>query len=237
VIAGPFILVTLAMSHPLDNPFHSALASIHRDVALRAHDVLRYPADVAPFLAIPHPRVDLAEALPALVPEGDSVLMLGVAPDRVPAGWGLQPYADLLQMQCDAPLELVDGPDIQPLDERHRVDVRALTALVYPHYFRDRTMELGRYFGMYLDGRLAAMIGERLGVPGFRELSAICTHPDFEGRGLARRLTAFLANRLLDEGTVPFLHVAQSNLRAKALYERMGFSVRREIPFMALQRG
>ncbi|HWS76749.1 MAG TPA: GNAT family N-acetyltransferase, partial [Thermomonas sp.] len=64
-------------------------------------------------------------------------------------------------------------------------------------------MALGRYFGMYVDGRLAAMIGERLGAPGFREMSAICTHPQFGGRGHARRLTAFLTNRNLQEGQRP----------------------------------
>jgi GNAT superfamily N-acetyltransferase len=237
VIGRPFIHVIPTMAtHPLDNPFHAALASLHADVALRSGDVLRYPRDVAPFLGIPHAGTMLAEALPALVPHGDAVLMLGVSPACVPDGWSLQAFADLAQMWCDRPLAPVDGPDILPLDERHRADVLALTALVYPHYFRPRTMDLGRYFGIYLDGRLAAMIGERLGAPGYRELSAICTHPAFLGRGLARRLTAFLANRLLDEGTRPFLHVAHANARAKALYERMGFVTRREIPFMALQR-
>lgn len=98
-------------------------------------------------------------------------------------------------------------------------------------------MALGRYFGMYVDGRLAAMIGERLGAPGFREMSAICTHPQFGGRGHARRLTAFLTNRNLQEGQRPFLHVAYSNARAKALYEAMGYTLRRDIRFWALRRG
>ena len=112
-----------------------------------------------------------------------------------------------------------------------------LTALVYPHYFRPRTMELGRYFGMYVDGRLAAIIGERLGTADAREMSAICTHPDFLGRGYARRLTAFLTNRTLRGGKLPFLHVAYSNMRAKALYEQMGYRLRRDIAFAALRRG
>ena len=98
-------------------------------------------------------------------------------------------------------------------------------------------MELGRYFGIYVDGRLAAMIGERLGTPEAREMSAICTHPDFLGRGYARRLTAFLTNQTLRAGKRPFLHVAYANARAKALYEAMGYALRRDIPFMALRRG
>lgn len=222
---------------PLDNPFFSALCSLHADIALQAGDVVRYPAEFAPFLGIPHPDVDLAGPLEALVPAGDSVLVLGVAPTDVPDGWSLERFADLAQMTCDRRLDEIGGPDIVQLDEYHRADVLALTALVYPHYFRPRTMALGRYFGMYVDGRLAAMIGERLGTAGAREMSAICTHPDFLGRGYARRLTAFLTNMTLQEGRRPFLHVAYANDRAHALYVQMGYRLRRDIPFFALRRG
>ena len=220
----------------LDNPFFSALDSIHRDAALRRGEVARYPADVAPFLGVAHAQVEVGETLDALVPEGDEALLLGVAPSRMPPGWTLEPFADLAQMLRDEPQELVDGPEILELDERHRADVLALTALVYPHYFRARTMELGRYFGIYEDGRLAAMIGERLGTPSAREMSAICTHPDFLGRGHARRLTAFLVNDTLAQGRLPFLHVSHANTRAKQLYERSGWRLRRDIPFWRLAR-
>ena len=224
-------------AHPLDNPFFSALGSLHAGIALQAGEVKRYPADVAPFLGIPHPTLDLADPLVALVPAGDSVLLLGVAPAAVPEGWAIERFADLAQMQCDRELPVIDGPGIVELGDAHRADVLALTALVYPHYFRPRTMELGRYFGMYVEGRLAAMIGERLGAPGHREMSAICTHPDFLGRGYARRLTAYLSNRTLREGDKPFLHVAYAKARAGGLYQQMGYRLRRDIGFFALRRG
>ena len=220
----------------LDNPFFSALDSIHRDVALRRGDVARYPADVAPFLGVAHAEVDIGDAFDVLVPEGDEALLLGIAPARMPPGWTLEPFADLAQMVRGEPLEEVDGPEILELDERHRADVLALTALVYPHYFRPRTMLLGRYFGIYEGGRLAAMIGERLGAPAAREMSAICTHPDFLGRGYARRLTAFLVNDTLAQGRLPFLHVSHANARAKQLYERSGWRMRGDIPFWRLAR-
>ena len=232
----------MVTAHPLDNPFWTALTDLHGELALRAGDVRRYPADIAPFLGIPHGEVDAESALDALLPAGDTALMLGVAPSRLSARWQLEPLEMLAQMQSDAPMPVIDGPDIVPLvDAAQQADVLALTALVYPHYFRPRTMALGRYFGIYLqDGeggsRLAAMIGERLGAHGSRELSAICTHPDFSGRGLARRLTAWLNNRLLDEGQQPFLHVSHRNVRAKSLYEAMGFTTRRDLPFWALRR-
>lgn len=223
----------------LDNPFFAALDSIHRDVGLRRGHVARYPADVAPFLGVAHAGVDVGDAFDALVPEGDEALLLGIAPARVPSGWTLEPFADLAQMVREEPLDEFDGPDILELGERHRADVLALTALVYPHYFRPRTMALGRYFGIYMpdaDGetRLAAMVGERLGTPEAREMSAICTHPGFLGRGYARRLTAFLVNDTLRAGRLPFLHVSHANTRAKQLYEGTGWRLRRDIPFWRL---
>lgn len=229
-------------AHMLDNPFWAALHDLHGELALRAGQVRRYPLDIAPFLGIPHARVDVEDALDDLLPEADICLMLGVAPASLSPRWQLAPLETLAQMVCDHALPVIDGPEIVPLvDEDQRKDALALTALVYPHYFRPNTMRLGRYFGMYLPGddgasRLAAMIGERLGAAGFREISAICTHPDFLGRGYARRMTAWLTNRLLEEGQQPFLHVSYRNARAKSLYEAMGYGLRRDLPFWSLQR-
>jgi ribosomal protein S18 acetylase RimI-like enzyme len=220
----------------LDNPFWSSLRSRHRALALEAGGVARYPSWFAPFIGVADAGVDAADALAALVEPGESVLLLGVAPKRVPGGWRLESFEDLAQMVCDEPVPVVDGPEIIELSAAHRADVLALTALVYPHYFRERTMELGRYFGIYQDGRLAAMIGERLGTDTHQEMSAICTHPDFIGRGYARRLTAMLGNDTLQRGRMPFLHVSHENVRAKRLYEQLGYRLRRDIPFWSLRR-
>ncbi len=219
----------------LDNPIWSALQDLHPGIARAVGGMARYPAAFAPFLGVADAGADPA-GLVALVEPGEAVLLLGVPPPAVPPGWTLEAFAPLAQMVCDAPLPLPDGAPVQPLGEAHREEVLALTALVYPHYFRPRTMELGRYFGLRREGRLAAMIGERLGCDGARELSAICTHPDFLGQGHAQRLTAMLANDTLARGQLPFLHVAHANARAMALYARIGFRHRRDIGFWRLQR-
>lgn len=219
----------------LDNPFFAALASIHAPLARSSGGVRRYPADVAPFLGVATDGDDVGSDLAALLPAGDTAYLLGVLP-AIPAGWSLQSFRPLAQMQCPGPLAVAEGPEPIRLGPEHRADVLALTALVYPHYFRERTMDLGRYFGIYEQGRLAAMIGERLGDGEHRELSAICTHPDFHGRGYAGRLTALLANDLLAAGKRPFLHVSYANDRAKSLYERLGFRLRRDIGFHSLHR-
>ncbi len=218
----------------LDNPFWSALTSRHRNLAQCAGQVRRYPVEIAPFLGVAAADDDVAGALD-LVPSGDTAYLLGVLPDFGVA-WSVQSYRPLAQLVCESPLVVPDGPEILELGEAHRADVLALTAKVYPHYFRSRTMDLGRYFGMYVEGRLAAMIGERLGTDTAQELSAICTHPDFLGRGYARRLTATLANATLARGQLPFLHVSYENTRAKALYEQMGFRLRRDLGFWSLRQ-
>jgi len=225
----------------LDNPIWASLTSRHRALALGEGGVARYPAPVAPFLGVAAEAGVADAALRALVPAGDTALALGRAP-AVGAGWELRHLGDLAQMICRAPLPAVAGEapaveaPIVELGADRREDVLALTALVYPHYFRPRTMELGRYFGVYEGGRLAAMAGERMGMDGYTELSAICTHPDFLGRGHARRLLAFLANDNHARGRVPFLHVSHENPRAVALYLRNGFELRRDIPFWSLRR-
>jgi GNAT superfamily N-acetyltransferase len=221
------------MRGPLDNPFWSSLCSRHRDLALTAGNVARYPAEFAPFLGVASADTDAAPALGSLVQPGESVYLLGVVP-VAPAGWVLEAFRPIAQMTCAKRIAVIDGPEVIELSAAHREDVLALTALVYPHYFRRRTMELGRYFGIYQDGRLAAMIGERLAMDGHQEMSAICTHPDFNGRGYARRLTALLTNDNLERGLLPFLHVSHENPRAQRLYEQLGYTHRCDIGFWAL---
>jgi ribosomal protein S18 acetylase RimI-like enzyme len=219
----------------LDNPFWSSLQTRHRDIALCAGEVLRFPADYAPFLGVAHADVNASNALSSLLAPGESVYLLGVVP-TLNDDWRMEAFRPLAQMICEAPLEMIDGPEIISLDDKHRADVLDLTSRIYPHYFRVRTMALGRYFGIYQDGKLAAMIGERLGTDWYQEISAVCTDPNFNGRGYARRLLAFLSNDTLQRSRQPFLHVSHENNRALSLYETMGYRIRRDIPFYCLRQ-
>lgn len=222
------------MNAGLDNPFWASLAGPHRGIALRHGGVARYPADVAPFLGVASSSADISSDLDALVAPGEEVLALGVPP-RVSGSWRLEPEEVLAQMTCETLNDVGDGPVIDPLDVRDRADVLALVALVYPHYFRPRTMQLGRYFGIHADGQLAAMIGERLATDTHTEMSAICTHPGFTGRGYASRLIAFLTRDTLARGRTPFLHVSYRNPHARHLYAQLGYRLRRDIPFWSVR--
>ena len=101
-----------------------------------------------------------------------------------------------------------------------------LARLTNPGPFGPRTPELGEYFGYFEGGQLIAMAGERMCAGDLHEVSGICTHPDFQGRGLARKLTLKLVRRQLQRGKTPFLHVMSHNTAARGLYEKMGFGFR-----------
>lgn len=219
----------------LDNPFWSSLQSRHRHIALLAGEVARFPPEFAPFLGVANADVDAAEVIASLLGPTESVYLLGVVPG-LNTDWRMEAFKPLAQMVCDAPLEIIDGPEIIPLGDEHRADVLELTSRIYPHYFRQRTMDMGRYFGIYQGEKLAAMIGERLGTDSHQEISAVCTDPDFNGRGYARRLLAMLSNDNLDRNRLPFLHVSHENQRALRMYENMGYRIRRDIPFYSLRR-
>jgi predicted GNAT family acetyltransferase len=116
--------------------------------------------------------------------------------------------------------------DAQPLTPGDVDQALALATLTRPGPFGPRTIELGDYFGYFEGPSLVAMAGERACAGRLREISGVCTHPDYQGRGLARRLTSKLIHRQVHRGEVPFLHVLVDNRAAIALYERLGFRSR-----------
>ena len=219
----------------LDNPIWQSLLTCHSDFAIGNEQVKRYPSAIGPFIAVPSEEAVEESYLSGIVAAGETLYFVGVAP-RLSAQWQLTEHGPIVQMLCpsrinvaenDTQISLLSKPDIPAMID--------LTALVYPEYFRARTCELGTYLGIYLDGRLAAMAGERMYLTGHQEISAVCTHPDFTGRGYAALLVSQVTNAILERNEIPFLHVSRDNLRAKSLYERLGFIARCELPLWAVR--
>lgn len=110
-----------------------------------------------------------------------------------------------------------------------------LTKLAYPEFFRPRTCEMGQYIGVHDDACLAAMAGQRLACTGYREISAVVTHPAHRGHGHAGRLIRQLTRMVLAEGRTPYLHVSATNKSAWTLYENLGFKPTRELPSVKIR--
>jgi ribosomal protein S18 acetylase RimI-like enzyme len=146
-----------------------------------------------------------------------------------PPGWSVDAETTMFKMVWDAPTpERDDAPDAVALGPAHAAQAYDLAMLTRPGPFGPRTIELGDYFGVYDGDRLVAMAGERMHAGALREISGVCTHPDYAGRGLATRLMRKLVRRQRSRGETPFLHVMRENEGARRLYERMGFATRRE---------
>jgi predicted GNAT family acetyltransferase len=122
------------------------------------------------------------------------------------------------------------------LGHQDSAEMLALATLTKPGPFGTRTHELGSYVGIRHEGQLVAMAGERLKVPGYTEVSAVCTHPDHAGKGYARVLMTEIMQRIREHGETPMLHVRADNTRAIELYERLGFQIRKRMHFAVLRR-
>jgi len=216
------------MLESLDNTIWFALSTEHRLLA-RSHGLARrYAPDVSPLAAFLHPTQDAFADLQRLVSPGEHVALFTASPLDVPGGWQIDRSRWIDQMICESSL---DSPPLAPLrlgttDVPEMLD---LTAATEPGPFLPQTIQMGNYFGIRAsDGRLVAMAGERLQSTAFAEISAVCTLPEFRGRGYARALVTFIAAQILAAGKTPFLHVKSEN-EAKVVYQKIGFRLRAAI--------
>jgi ribosomal protein S18 acetylase RimI-like enzyme len=212
----------------LDNPIWSALTTEHQHLA-RSHGLARrYLPDVSPFAGFLDPTEDAFADLERLVSPGEHVAFFTASPFDVPGGWQVDRSRWIDQMICDTSLA---APPLAPLPlgTTDVPEMLELTAATDPGPFLPQTIQMGSYFGIRAsDGRLVAMAGERLQSTAFAEISAVCTLPEFRGRGYARGLVTFLAAQILATGKTPFLHVKSEN-GAKVVYQKIGFRIRAEI--------
>jgi ribosomal protein S18 acetylase RimI-like enzyme len=212
----------------LDNPIWESLTSMHANMARSNGSARRYANQVSPLAAVSKPTPAAFSDLTALVKSGEHVGLFTAERLQFTDDWETIRSRPIEQMICT---ELTRAARSSPL-ELGRNDVAemlALTAATEPGPFRAETIHMGRYCGIRSnDGRLIAMAGERLKLDGFTEISAVCTAPEFRGRGFARTLVTYLVAQALNEGKMPFLHVKAEN-GAKILYQKLGFRVRRTI--------
>ncbi|WP_413711726.1 GNAT family N-acetyltransferase [Rhizobium sp. Rhizsp82] len=218
----------------LDNPIWHALTNEHQELSVGGPDGKRYREDVAPFAAVRVPSNEAFAELATTLAPGQAVALFTSIVPTLPRGWTLLRQRPIEQMVCTTlseeraffPVRLGAG-DISEMME--------LVTLTEPGPFASNTISMGSYFGIRSStGSLVAMAGRRLALPHHVEISAVCTHPDFRGHGYAQSLVAFLSERIMREGRIPFLHVKGEN-RAARVYERVGFSKRKAMTLTVIQ--
>ncbi|MFJ3838505.1 GNAT family N-acetyltransferase [Streptomyces sp. NPDC090054] len=236
---------------PLDNPVWAALTGTHRRFAQFAGAdssgagdpsgapgpagglAARYLPDANPFSALSDPDDPRSwAALAELAGPGEVVWLTGLP--TPPPGW--ETVASIPGVQLDGRAVAAESaPEAVRLGPADVPEMLELVRLTEPGPFLPRTVELGTYLGIRHEGRLVAMAGERLRPPGWAEISAVCTHPEHRGGGLAGRLVRAVAAVVRERGDSPFLHAAAANTGAVRLYRSMGFVLRREPVFIGVR--
>lgn len=224
----------------LENVIWQALTTRQAHFAEGGEGARRFIREVTLLSAFPEPNDEGYDALARLVgPNGTAGVFLN-DPYQERLGWEYVAGAALTQMICKnghaRPGNLQRSPQIVELGDKDSPDMLELTALTKPGPFGPRTHKLGYYVGIRDHGKLVAMSGERLKVPGHTEVSAVCTHPDYLGKGYAGALMLEVMRGIRNRGETPFLHVRSDNARAIALYERLGFRTTWEGYYAVLRR-
>lgn len=221
--------------HALDNVIWKALTTRQSEFAESFDSACRFIPEVSPLGAFEDPTPEGYESLARVVGASGTIRLFLDTPYEARAGWTLMNGSAMPEMVYEGELRQEDNRapssyemnrEIVELGFADSAGMIELIKLTRPGPFGKRTHELGTYLGIRCDGRLVAMAGERLKIPGYTEVSAVCTHPEYTGRGYARILMTEVMQRILDRGETPFLHVRDDNERAIQLYNQLGFTTR-----------
>ncbi|MGE5090179.1 MAG: GNAT family N-acetyltransferase [Candidatus Levyibacteriota bacterium] len=224
------------MESHLDSIAWNALTGPQAKYATGAGGARRYAPGFSPIVGFENSERPDFDALRRCCEPGEPLYCADWS-GAVPSGWRVDQEFTMFRMVWGGAMPADDqAPGASMLGPEHAAQAFDLATLTRPGPFGPRTIELGEYFGIFDGPRLVAMAGERMHAGRFREISGVCTHPDFQGRGYARRLMLKLLRRQMQRDETPFLHVIRGNDAAHRLYERMGFRTWRETPARVIAR-
>jgi predicted GNAT family acetyltransferase len=221
----------------LDNPIWHALSTAHTRFSEGDDLAKRYLTDIGPLSGMKDQSPEAYSSLIQLLAPNDIAVLFLTEPPSPPNGLRLLQCFPMYQMICLTP-PTVPQPDIaiETLTVADVPEMRKLAEATEPGPFRQRTIELGGYKGIRVDGRLASMTGQRCGLNDFIEVSAVCTWPEFRGRGYAKALVSNVANSVFQQNKTPILGVREDNVNAIRVYEKVGFKIRRTLHVSVLKR-
>jgi ribosomal protein S18 acetylase RimI-like enzyme len=218
------------------DPVWNALHSTHRQLAVVKGLAFKYARDVTPFAGLAENTAAAMGDLCYLLEPGEVTYVIGAKPPAVEeVRVELGPLCLQMAFPPEAPPPEVSS-DIATLTCADAEAMVGLTDVAFPGFFRARTCLMGSYFGIWEGDKLVAMAGERLCPQPFREVSGVCTHPDFRGRGYAAGLIGRVIAEQRRLGALSALHVASVNHRAIEIYLRLGFEKLREVQLHKVTR-
>jgi ribosomal protein S18 acetylase RimI-like enzyme len=229
------------VEHLLDNPVYNALISGDAHLAKGTGIIKYFDERVSPFAGFPISYTAGFDDLFSQLPPARKILHATITPIDEPEGWQQVAYIKGSQFVYDTSVINIEQsttvkPEIVSLTPANAEEMVQLAALTRPGPFDLRTIEFGSYYGIFENGVLAAMTGQRLHVYDYAEVSAVCTHPGFLGKGYATALLQHQLELIINAGKTPFLHVREDNERAIAVYERLGFRLRGPMHFYFFRR-
>ncbi len=217
------------MINKLDNPVWYSLSETHKNFSIVYKDIKFYAPDYCPFGGFESGH-DTSSQIDEYSKLTDSFFIVGEKPG-FSENITLQNELICLQMIIENRTDLESEESIIRLNDKYEAPLFNLVNLVQPGYFKKKTVLMGDYYGIFKDGELVTVTGERMKMNDFTEVSAVVTHPLYTGRGYAKQLVAYTVNKILGQNKTPYLHVAEKNTGAIKLYETTGFKTRRKISF------
>ncbi len=221
--------------HPLDNVAWNSLTSRHRHLGVIGEKSALYNPQVSMIAGVAENTEEAFTELARMAEPGKPVAILG---DKAPGNhpdWVVMQSGEGYQMTCEIPIKY-ENREIKILTPDDVPQMMELVELTKPGPFAPRTIEMGKYIGIKIDGNLVAMGGERLKPEGYTAISAVCTHHEHRGKGYAKAIMGTLTKIILERGETPFLHVAANNTPAIKLYEKLGYETRKTVRVAGMMR-
>ena len=225
------------MNHSLDNPIWTALNSDVVPYVFRRGNAVFIDRKMGFFAGLPSYEVEQLDQLYAVMVPGMRVILFTLGFLELDAKWKVRNDNALLQMVFESPsINLPLDSNIRALGAADVPDMLALTQLAKPGPFLENTIDFGGYFGYFVEGRLVSMAGTRLAAGPYTEVSAVCTHPEFVGKGLAKLVLPHVIQFIHQHRQIPYLQLYPDNLHAYRLYQRLGFVERANLRTYLLEK-
>lgn len=224
------------LKHPLDNPIWFALQSGNKHIAQGNAQVTFMQRDIGQFAGMEVYSESNFNYLQEQCSPGDSFILFTPSKITLPVDWKILVEKEITQMVYPPATWLAEpNNSLVNLEQKDVPAMLDLTQRTKPGPFLSGTIALGNYIGIFEESKLIAMAGQRLKPGGYTEISAVCTNPDYTGRGLAKKLVMELVRRILMESRIPMIHLSSDNYTAYHLYAKIGFQTRRELVVYFIQ--